>query len=108
MPTFNIELTAVVIGIAGALVWCFMLGKKSVSSSDMDKALNELEKRTEARIESKASQRETQANVAALREDISGLSGEINKVEEHLRQDLHELHSDIRQVRDWLMEKKET
>ena len=106
MPTFNIELTALVVGVATLFVWVFFLGKKSVSKEDMEKALKEMETRTVSRIESKASQKETQANVVAIREDISGLNAEINKVEEHLRQDLHELHGDIRQVRDWLMEDK--
>lgn len=107
MPTFNVELTAAVVCVVSALVYCFILGHKSVSKREMDEKFESFERNMVSRIDAKASQKETKAHVEGIHDDISKLTDEIGNVEKRLRDDLHGVQADIRQVRDWLMEKKE-
>lgn len=80
-PNVNVELTAVLMILGGLALWIFAVGRKSITRRDLDA----VEKELHGRIDKKVGHEEYN----------------------HLRDDLRDVKSDVRQIRDHLNRKGE-
>ena len=119
---FSVELTAVLIALAGLASWLYALGRRAVTKADIAFVDTELRKEIEVRdkilreyIASKVSKDESDAKFDRLTAGMSEIKDMILRMEDHTREDARtekdaqtkiysEIREDIRQLRSEIIE----